>query len=48
LMPKGECAHNLFMWGWCVSPCLSIYPRIVDMYELMCVVWWLVKNLEPF
>jgi hypothetical protein len=27
---------------------LSIYPRIVDMYELMCVVWWLVKNLELF
>jgi hypothetical protein len=25
LMPKGECAHNLSMWGWCVSPCLSLY-----------------------
>jgi hypothetical protein len=25
LMPKGECAHNLSMWGWCVSPCLPIY-----------------------
>jgi hypothetical protein len=26
LMPKGECAHNLSMWGWRVSPYLSIYP----------------------
>jgi hypothetical protein len=25
LMPKGECAHNLSMRGWCVSPYLSIY-----------------------
>jgi hypothetical protein len=25
LMPKGECAHNLSMWGWCVSLCFSIY-----------------------
>jgi hypothetical protein len=27
---------------------LSIYPRIVDMYELIFVVWWLLKNLELF
>jgi hypothetical protein len=26
---------------------LFIYLRIVDMYELICVVWWVVKNLEP-
>jgi hypothetical protein len=27
---------------------LSIYLRIVDMYELICVVWRVMKNLEPF
>jgi hypothetical protein len=37
-MPKGECAHNLSMWGGVYLLVLSIYRRIVDMYELICVV----------
>jgi hypothetical protein len=49
----GICVTFSHLWwgdasGWCVSPYLSIYPRIVDMYELIFLVWWLVKNLELF
>jgi hypothetical protein len=38
-MPKGECAHNLSMWGGVyLHVYLSIYFRIVDMCGLICVV----------
>jgi hypothetical protein len=38
-MPKGECAHNLSMWGGVyLRVYLSIYLRIVDIYELIYVV----------
>jgi hypothetical protein len=32
LMPKGECAHNLSMWGWCVS--LHIYLSILEIVDM--------------
>jgi hypothetical protein len=49
LMPKGEYAHNYPCGGGvCLHAYLSIYPRIVDMYEPICVVCWLVKKPRTF
>jgi hypothetical protein len=44
LMPKGKWDHYC-LCGDVVYRLfyLSIYLRLVDMYELMCVVWWMVK-----
>jgi hypothetical protein len=38
LMPKGEWAHNLSVWGVYLHIYPSIYPCVMDMYELF--VWW--------
>jgi hypothetical protein len=48
LIPKGECAHDLSMWGWCVSSCF-VYLSILGCGHVwtICMVWWMV-NQEPF
>jgi hypothetical protein len=47
LMPKGEWAHNLTMWGVCII--LSYRSSLVYLSILgcghvwtICVVWWMV------
>jgi hypothetical protein len=45
---KGGVFSQFIHVGWRVSLYLSIYPWIVDMYEPICVVLWLVKYLELF